>query len=123
VRCLRLHDLYVEDPDDLNSAIIMLNSTLMACAAAGVLEQLELSGSQPICVAGWAPALTQLRSLTIDCPAGSTVVYLDYSLSDLHQLTQLRVHCERLILGEGVQLPPNVEQLSLMDEVGVALPQ
>ena len=59
-------------------------------------------------MAGWAPALKQLRSLTIDCPSGSTHVYLAYSLSGLHQLTRLRLHCERLmLLGEDMQLPPN----------------
>ena len=67
--------------------------------------------------------MKQLRSLAIDCPSGFTHVDLPCSLSSLRQLTQLRLHCERLTLGEGVQLPPNVEQLSLMDEEGVALPQ
>ena len=48
VRSLRLHDLYVEGPDDLSSASALLNSARTACAAAGALQELQISGSQPI---------------------------------------------------------------------------
>ena len=113
---------------DLVTTATLLTSALTACASAGVLEHLAVSlwrtpagRDVVICTAGWAPALRRLRSLTLKCAAAR--VHLASSLSSLRQLTRLQLHCRKLDLGTGVQLPTNLEQLSLTDYQGVALPQ
>lgn len=92
---------------------LMLGCCLSTCAAFGRLERLCIQANGARVAAAWVQPRRSLRDLTL--VAGASTLAVSASLEHHTQLTALRLEGQPVAFGRGVQLPPSLLCMRLLD--------